>query len=434
MKVIKYILLILIACNKSGNAQEMLTLPQAVEIVLKNNYAITIAKSDAVIAANDVTLGNAGALPRLDLGLTQNTTISNTKLDFSNGSEVNQKGAKAHALNAAAALNWTVFDGFKMFASYNKLQELSAMGALSARQIIEDNVNQVIDSYYEIMRVGALIKVTQNALEVSQLKLNIAKTKFEIGSTSKVEYLQATIDRNADSSSLLLQQQSLANSKVQLNELLARDADIQFDVDTIVEIDENLSIEELKAITEKENTTLLLAQKDVSINNYYIKELQGDRYPRIGLNGNYFYDKSNAEASFVLNSRSSGFNYGFNITYNLFNGYNLNRNIKNAKITADNAMVNYTATKANVNASLTIAYRSFTNNLQLLALEESNGLLAAENLKLAFERFRAGSIDELKLKDAQQSNVESQNRLVNAKFVAKISEVYLKRISGRLLK
>ncbi|MEO8146587.1 MAG: TolC family protein [Bacteroidia bacterium] len=416
------------------NAQRILSLQQAIEIALKNNYTITIAKNDASIAANDVTPGNAGALPTLDLGLIQNNSNNDSKQSYSNGTDVNKTGAKAHSLNADALLSWTIFDGFKMFATYNKLEELSAMGELNARVTIEETVNQVINSYFEIVRMKALIDVTQNALDVSQLKLSIAKTKFEIGSTSKVEYLQATIDRNADSSSLLLQQQSIDNSKVRLNELLARDLDANYDVDTAIEITFNSSLDELKTIAEKENTSLLLAQKDVSISNYYIKELQGSRYPRIGLNGSYVYSKANSEASFILDSRTSGFNYGFSVTYNLFNGFNLNRNIKNARIMSDNAMVNYTAAKADVNSNLIIAYRVFKNNLQLLALEQSNSLLATENLNLALERFRAGSIDELQLKDAQQSNVEAQNRLVNAKFVAKVSEVYLKRISGQLLK
>ena len=414
-------------------AQEVLTLQQAIEIALKNNYDITIARNEALITDNNATLGNAGALPRFDFILNQNNSILDSKQNYSNGTEVNKTGAKGHNLNAVVQLTWTLFDGFTMFASYNKLQELSALGNLNAKAVIESSVNDVINNYYEVLRMKALIRVTQNALDVSQVKLRIAKTKFEIGSTSKSEYLQAEIDRNADSSSLLQQQQILDNSKVRLNELLARDADTAFDIDTVFSIDLAINYDDLKTKAINENTSLLIADKNVNISKYYLKELKGDRYPRIGVTGSYDYNKSNTEASFILDNRTQGFNYGFNISYNLFNGFNLNREIKNARIINDNAMVNYTAAKADLLSQLKIGYRIYANNVQLMNLEQNNSMLANENLSLAMERFRAGTIDELRLKDAQQSNVEAQNRLVNSKFVAKLSEVYLKRISGQLL-
>ena len=47
-------------------AQETLTIEQAVELALKNNYDIQIAKNDAEIAARNNTVGNAGMLPKVN--------------------------------------------------------------------------------------------------------------------------------------------------------------------------------------------------------------------------------------------------------------------------------------------------------------------------------------------------------------------------------
>ena len=138
-------------------AQEKLSLQQAIEIGLKNNYSIVIAKNESEIAKNNATPGNAGQLPTLDLGLTKEYNIIDSKQKYSDGAEVDKNGATANSMNANALLNWTIFDGFKMFASHKKLQELEAMGSLSSKILIENALSQIIVTYYNVVRQKQLI-------------------------------------------------------------------------------------------------------------------------------------------------------------------------------------------------------------------------------------------------------------------------------------
>jgi outer membrane protein len=415
-------------------AQEKLTLQQAIETGLKNNYSIIIAKNASEMAKNNATLGNAGALPQINLGLTQNNSITDTKQKYSTGSEVNKTGATSNSINAIAALDWTIFDGFKMFATYNKLKELNEMGELQARQVIENAVSEIISAYFDIVKQEALLTVIDTARKISEVKLNIAKTKFNIGSSSKVEYLQAQVDMNAEVSAYKKQQITIDASKVNLNKLLARDVSPEYEVVDSIEINYNPTYDDLKAKAAKENTGLQLAQKNITISGLTIKELRAQRFPVIGLNGNYSYSKSTSQANFILENRTNGFNYGFTATYNLFNGFTLNQKIKNAKLDLENSTINFNAAQTEVNAELIIVFKNFQNNLELLQMEESNGKLAKENVDLSLERFKAGTIDELQLKEAQQSFTEAQNRLVNARYDTKIAETDLKKLAGELLK
>src|SRR5436190_2192857 len=123
MKRILYILMLL---SLHAHAQDQLTLQEAIEEGLKNNYSIIIEDNNAVIAHNNATVGNAGMLPVADAIVTQTNTINDTKQKYSTGAEVDRTNATAHTLNAGAALSWTIFDGFTMFAAYNRLKELDA--------------------------------------------------------------------------------------------------------------------------------------------------------------------------------------------------------------------------------------------------------------------------------------------------------------------
>jgi outer membrane protein len=431
----KFLFVIILLCGvQIVFAQEKLSLQQAIEIGLKNNYSIIISKNDLDISKNNVSWGNAGALPALDLSLTQNNSIIDSKQKYSDGAEVNKTGATANSLDANALLNWTIFDGFKMFATYNKLKSFEEQGELNARLTLENTVSQIITAYYDIVRQNANLTVIDSSMEISRVKLLISKTKFEIGSTSKTEYLQAQVDMNADLSAYKTQQMRIEESKVNLNKLLARDVSLIYDVDDSIEINYNANYDDLKNKIEKTNTSILLAQSNTNIYNYNIKEWKGQRLPTLNLYAGYNYTKANSQTGLVLQNKTNGLNYGFTLNYNLFNGFNLNRNIKNATLDYESSKINFESVKSEISAEMIIAYRDFQNNLELLKLEEANSLLAKENVDLSLARFRTGVIDQLQLKDAQQSYILAQIRLVLARYDTKIAETTLKKLTGELLK
>jgi outer membrane protein len=431
----KFLFVIILLCGvQIVFAQEKLSLQQAIEIGLKNNYSIIISKNDLDISKNNVSWGNAGALPALDLSLTQNNSIIDSKQKYSDGAEVNKTGATANSLDANALLNWTIFDGFKMFATYNKLKSFEEQGELNARLTVENTVSQIITAYYDIVRQNANLTVIDSSMEISRVKLLISKTKFEIGSTSKTEYLQAQVDMNADLSAYKTQQMRIEESKVNLNKLLARDVSLIYDVDDSIEINYNANYDDLKNKIEKTNTSILLAQSNTNIYNYNIKEWKGQRLPTLNLYAGYNYTKANSQTGLVLQNKTNGLNYGFTLNYNLFNGFNLNRNIKNATLDYESSKINFESVKSEISAEMIIAYRDFQNNLELLKLEEANSLLAKENVDLSLARFRTGVIDQLQLKDAQQSYILAQIRLVLARYDTKIAETTLKKLTGELLK
>lgn len=414
--------------------QEKLSLQQAIEIGLKNNYSIIISNNERKIAANNYTTGNAGFLPSLDLFVTQNNSVNDTKLEFSNGSEVSKTGATANSLVGTAALTWTIFDGCRMFATYNKLKELDAMGTLQAKQTIENSVELIITAYFNIVRQQALLAVIDSSKQISIIKTNIAKTKFEIGKSSKLEYLQAQVDLNADIASFKKQLITIETAKVLLNRLLSRDVSLEYEVSDSIVINYNPTYADLKTKTASNNIRLQLAAGDVRISNYTLKEVKSLRYPILDLNANYNYTKSNAEAGLVFNNTTQGFNYGFTASFNLFNGFNTSRIIANEKLYLENSITNLNDTKNLIDADLIVAFRYFENNLQLLELLQSNSLLAKENLDLSLARYRAGTTNELDLKNAQQSYILALDNLVSSQFDAKISESLLKKLSGELMK
>src|SRR3954463_11137984 len=88
-------------------SQETLTVDQAVEIALKNNFDIQLARNEAEIAARNNSIGNAGMLPVVNAGVSDNYTLNNLHQKFTNATEINKNSVTGSGITAGVALNWT---------------------------------------------------------------------------------------------------------------------------------------------------------------------------------------------------------------------------------------------------------------------------------------------------------------------------------------
>jgi outer membrane protein len=417
-----------------ASAQERLTLTDALAIALKNNYSILIARNAEDIAKNNHSIGNAGMLPSVVATASRTTTTNDTKQEYASGLEVDKSGVNSKNLNAGIGATWTLFDGLKMFATYSKLSELEQRQKLLTKVDIENLVEQIITGYFNIVQQAQLLKATQDNIDIYNERLRITQAKFEIGSSSKLEYLQAKVDLNEQRSIQMKQQTALSNAKVSFNQLLARALDIDFITSDTLLVTYQPRLEDLKTSVVKNNYLLQSAQRDVRIASLSIREYQSLRMPQLNLTGNYLFSRAENGAGFVLLNRNLGWNIGFTASWTLFDGFNVSRQINNAKLDYESASLQLKDLQTQTNASLLIAFRSFETSMQVLRLEEENLESAKENVTIAFERYRIGRSTQLELKEAQKSLQDAENRTISARYDAKVLETSLMKLNGELVK
>ena len=160
-------------------AQDVLTLNAAIEIGLANNYGINIAKNSLRIAGNNATPGNAGMLPRIDVNAAYAHGYSNAKQTTSTGSSLDNPNASSDLFTAGVNLNWTLFDGLKMFITYDKLKKLEEIGDLGSKIAIENTLAQIMGAYYDIIRQSKETAIMQEQVDISNFRLELAKLKYE---------------------------------------------------------------------------------------------------------------------------------------------------------------------------------------------------------------------------------------------------------------
>ena len=435
MKIKSYIYATLAICLCSISpvfAQEKLTLQEAISIALQNNYDIKLVKNEVEIAKNNSNWGNAGMLPVVTGDFSTGGSRQNTVQTQASGTERRINGARNSNMGYGFGINWTVFDGFSMFANYERLKALEQQGQKNVNTQILTTITEVLSAYYNMAKQQQLVVAADSTIDVSALRLRIADSKLKIGRGSKLDVVAAQVDYNTDTSTYLQQKNLLNNYMVTLNRLLARDITTKFSVDNIFDIDGSLNYTTLASQLEQLNPTLQSAILNQRVAELSLKQVQGNRYPQISVNSGYDFNKSESPTGFNTQFRARGFSYGLTASMNIFNGFLQRQNERNAKVNINTAKTQVEQTKQNLVAQLTEAYQDYTTFLELVKLEQGNVNLANQNLDITLEKYRLGNITPLELREAQRNAINANNRYLEIKYQAKLSEIYLKQISGTL--
>jgi len=432
MKNFKYILLLFISSSLLISAQSVLTLEDAIAITLENNFDIRIAKNDLQIDQENVSIGNAGMLPRVNGTITNNNTVLNIDQTFANGDEVEIDGAKNLNLNFGVGLEWTIFDGFRMFARHNQLKELQKLGETELKLNVLTRVSEVYDTYYILVNQQHLIRSLDSIITVSEFRLKTAQTRFTIGKASKLEVLNAEVDYNTDVSAKIRLNEQYAISKIALNQLMVRPSETDFTVADVILIDESLKLPDLLTLAQEQNPELQMQYINKKIQEYELKQVKAARLPSLSLSTGYNLIRSETPFGFVTQSTGRNFNYGFTASMNIFDGFNQNRNERTSKIQLENTQLLIDRQKQTVTAQISSIYQSYLSNLALLEMEQKNEKIARQNLEITLDKFKIGTISPVEFRTAQVNYANAIIRLTNAELLAKQTEISLKEIAGNL--
>lgn len=418
--------------------QSLLTIEEAIATAIENNFEIRLAKNDSAAAALNYQYRNAALLPRLNAnaGLTLNNNDQYQK--FTDGAIRQRKGIRSENINANISLNWTLFNGGRLYATRERLTALLETGTLSVKNNIVNTVAQVITSYYAIVQQKQQLRAIEEQLNINNERVRLAEYKLNIGAGTKPDVLQSKVDLNATKAAQLQQQNSIALLKEQLNTLMGVASGRAYEVSDSIPFSDRIALQEVRQTLINSNPALLIANKQIDIARYELREAKAERWPQLNLATTYNFNRLDNLA--VVNpfqplfSRNNGLNLGLSTSIPLFNQFTAKRNIKAATVSLQNRQLVFDQQRNQVDLQLVQAYNEYEAQQKALALEEENIILAKENVAIVLEVYRLNATTLLQLKEAQKSLQDAQTRLIQARFLTKRAETELLRIKGALLR
>lgn len=443
LKINKKIIILLFMMPIVLQAQEVYNLSKCITTGLEQNYAVQVARNQQIISDNNYTRGNAGYLPTISTTNRFGGNTTSTTQNMNNGEQNVSSGIYNTTGSAALNLNMTIFNGFNVKTTYQKLNELKSMGSLNTQMSMENLISQIVAEYYYYIQQLNYYKNMEYAVSLSKERARIDEERYLLGSSSKLELLQSIVYLNADSSQLARQEEAILESEIRLKKLMAvenLEGRITIE-DSSITIISDLVYKALFDSTLAYNTSLQIARKNKEISELDYKIIASRAYPYITLSSGYTYSYrgygtgtiSEYGTVSISNQQSRAFNYGLNLSMDIFDGNNRRREKSNAQIEIENREIRLQEIEQDIKAELLTVYYAYENNLRLVRMEEQNLEVARENLGIALERYRLGSLSGLELREVQKSLLDAEERLISIQYQTKIAEISLLQISGKIM-
>lgn len=437
-----FLLLFIILFTASAYSQKeerrvisnVIDLRECLRIGLENNFDLQIARNQELVSENNVTLGNAGYLPQVNVSSGYNLRSSNTDQIPAEGDEVvENRNSNTQTLDAGINLNWSLFEGFRVQTNYKRLKELQSAGELYTRLEMENLIANLTAEYYNYVQQQIRLGNLQYAVSLSKERLRIVEARYQVGSLSRLDLQQAKVDFNADSSQLIQQYEILNRSRIKLNELMGVDVESEFIAqDTTIIFNESLAKDELFDRTMAQNTFLQISESNLTLSELELRNLRSRNYPYLRLNAGYGFTHYNYNSGNLERQRNWGPNVGLTLGYTLFDGFNRKREQKNQQIIIRNRELEVERDKLVIESDFANMWMAYQNNIELTNLEIESLENATINYEIAMERYRIGDLSGIELREAQNSLLEAEQRLLTAQYNTKLYEISLMQISGNI--
>lgn len=426
--------IITIALTLFVNQAPAQSLQELINTALDKNYKIQIYKNEEKIAANNNVIGNTGQLPSVGLNGTYSNSFNNTTQKFADGSTRQGSNARNTNLNLSALANWTVFKGFSVYAKKDQLTYLQQLGQLNTKFYIEQTVSDIVTAYHQLIYEKQLLANYQQSLNISAFRLTLETKRKEIGAGKAMDYGQALVDFQSDSILLLTQKNTIQKLEVDLNRVLNNELENPFSFN-----DQGFN---MLTIPVKDSLFSLVANSNSLLQQQLLQELiaetnlrmaKANRYPQVDLFVGYQYSKTTAAVGFFVSNQNVGPTVGVNVSYNLFNGGAVNREIKNTVITNENTALTTLNVNQNLNADVLNFYNEYNSILQRITLAKSNVESMKKVYNTAEEQLKQGAINGYDFRLTQLSLLNAEVTLMQLNFSLKAIEINLNRMSGNVL-
>ncbi|MEM6766763.1 MAG: TolC family protein [Bacteroidota bacterium] len=424
---------------QQGFSQETLSLEEAVKTALENNQQIKIQQYNVDISTLRVHPSLVGRRPVLSLNGSYELGWSDANIEtlsfdptVDRNSEIELDGYSQDII-ISPELSMNIYDGQSGKYRLDQLRTANDLAALQLRQTIEQTISEVSNAYLLLAEQQALVEITRQSTAVSLERLERIAVDESYGNAGSLQRLQVSVDLKSDSAGLRSQLLSVTNSRRNLNRLMGVELSKEYEVNTEVVVNEQLSLETLSTSLFENSTLLKLSQQNIKLADLDVALSKVAYRPQLQGYVNASYVNLTDDANFLQANRTFGPNVGLRLNMTLFDGGARKINKQTALLTYQQRNLERKDIEAELMKELQNAYAVYLNTLELLRIEKSNLLTFEKNLENMLNMQGLGLATYTDVRTAQLNLNAARNRIATFQFNIKQAEVALYNLSGQLI-
>lgn len=421
---------------KEQPAEDVLTLEQAMQVALKSNYDIRIQRNSTQQTENSRILKYTYLLPSVDATAGINRAYTNDLIESPATFPGSPSGDYiTDSRNAQLSLNWTLFDGFRMFRAMELVDTQGDLGQDQLQAQVEELALKVIQSYYTLTVQHTMLQVLQDQEEISRSRYEKAKMRHEIGRAVRRELLSAEVAWQSDLSALEQQSNAVEQARRNLNQVLGRAPEEGTGVVDSLSMPQTEHSEEyfMQKASEK-NSTLLSIKKQIELAEQNLGIKKANYWPMLIANGSYGYNWSVSDYDTGSNTERENLTgqVGLSLRWNLFNGLSDHVGVKNARLDQQNAEIQKASWENQLRSLVHKNWLDFQHYSRQMEYDSRAVEAARQNLEISEELFQLGKINDTQFREAQTNYASTQSRRLSTLLNAQISLTMLQQLAGEI--
>lgn len=427
----KKLIIILFFASNYCFGQQALKLDDAINIALKNSYDIEVAKNNVQISSINNNYGIAGGLPVVDGSATDREQITNVNQQLNTGTHIQRNGAVGNTLNSGVEGSILLYNGMRVVATKNRLEELEKQNKEYLNATIENTIATVMTQYYDVVRQQSYMHTLDTSIAVEQQRLDIVKTQLSVGLANNADLFQSQLDLNALIQQKKIQELTIEQAKTSLLTTLTLKPDSVILIEDSIVVDSTLILGDLLDNLYR-SPDVVAASMQVTVNQLLEKETAAQRYPSLYANAGYSYNRSQTAAGNVLLNQNYGPYIGLSLSVPIYNGGIYKRQQRVAEINTKNAQLEQNILVRDNTANAVKNFQTYQKSLQQLQTQRESYALAKQLLDLVLMKFQLRVATIVDVKNAQESFANAGYLLVNMSYAAKAAEIEMKRLTYQL--
>jgi outer membrane protein len=434
------------------------TLKQCVEEGIKNN--IQLKQNQLNIETSDVNYNQAVVNRLPSLGATANQSLNFGYNVDPTTYQYKQQQISSNNLGINSSI--VLFNGFRI----NNMVKQNQYTREATIHEYNDNKNtlilNIVNAYIQVLFNKELLTNNQNQVSVTGAQLSRTEKLVTAGSLAESNLLDLVSKRATDELNVIIAENQLNIAKLNLlqymNVPLETVPTETLDIENpLITIDTSVFTDNVKDVyksAERTQPSIKGAQSRIKSAEIGVQVAQGNKYPRLTLNGNLFTQYANTRLKFagiqqgeaqqsgytenngiitpvysytfqqvttaypLVNQWKDNFSQSvtFNLTIPIFNNFLARNGVQNAIITNKNATLNYENAKVNLRRKIEQAFVDMRSAKKKFEASKLQVRANEEAFRITEKRFNAGITNAVDYTVSSNTLYRSKSDLLQAEY------------------
>jgi len=402
-----------------------LTLPQAVELALRQSTLLRLAQAQMTQAEGRSQQSTSGLYPQISLGVGDTYQMVNLRAQGIRFAFAPARVGPFQSFDGRGTVSQNLFHAPLWLGSRAGKMRLDASRnqAADARELV---VLSVVSAYVQALRAETQSAALAAQVETAERLHQITVDRFQGGIANALEVKRARQQANNLRQVWLEAQNGATVAKLQLANLLQARISTGFELADISGSYETPQISPESALARAAETRMDLkaATQAVRAAELTLRSVKAQRLPTLQLQGS-FGQSGDSPAHNLDVYRVQGV-----VSVPLFTGHRISGETREAEGRLEEARANLAAVRSQVETDVLAASAGLDAAGREVEVAEESSRLAKEELDLALARYQGGVSDNTEVVNAQDRIARAEENLVRARFNRNLARANLHRALG----